>query len=435
MKNRIEIKNLNKMAYPILLNYLLLCVFEILDKAIVGQYSIEGFASVGIAASLIFEITGALGILSMAFGMMAAKEVGEKNFERFENIFVISKNLALLVGLCFFVISIVGGRLFFQVLYGLKDDTLNELLSYFYPASITVLQNMLLFQYSAYYRNKLNTKISFYSTVVSTSVNLFFDVSLVYGLCGMPELGTQGAAWGSVIGLFSGCLVYQIPYYLHRKQSEGINLCEKRAIRKNILKLYPALFGQEFFENTLFVFVVAGVVSRLGVTQMAIYGLLETVVGTIGLPIFAYATATQTYALQNRAAGEKVTVRRYLMTGQVLAAVIVTLLCVIAFPWREQFLRFIISDPGIIKRTANMAGIVLVVLLAKIPYQFSMSFLQGIEEESYVFRCAVVSMILTSLGVILCGRVAGIIGVYLMMTIEYLVLGMIYWKKVTRKGI
>ena len=33
MKNRTELKNINRMAYPILLKYLLLSVFEILDKA------------------------------------------------------------------------------------------------------------------------------------------------------------------------------------------------------------------------------------------------------------------------------------------------------------------------------------------------------------------------------------------------------------------
>lgn len=47
-----ELKNINKMAYPILLNYLLTSVFEILDKAVVGHYSVRGFAVVGIAEAL-----------------------------------------------------------------------------------------------------------------------------------------------------------------------------------------------------------------------------------------------------------------------------------------------------------------------------------------------------------------------------------------------
>jgi len=102
-----------------------------------------------------------------------------------------------------------------------------EMLSYFYPAAFTVVQNMLIFQYSAYYRNCFNTKITLYSTIVSTIVNLFFDYSLVFGCFGLPQLGTAGAAWGSVIGLFVGLFIYQIPYW--RKHSPVI---AKRMIEK-----------------------------------------------------------------------------------------------------------------------------------------------------------------------------------------------------------
>ena len=74
-----ELKNINKMAYPILLNYLLTSVFEILDKAVVGHYSVQGFAVVGIAETPVYEITGALGILSAAFYMIAAELQGKKD--------------------------------------------------------------------------------------------------------------------------------------------------------------------------------------------------------------------------------------------------------------------------------------------------------------------------------------------------------------------
>ncbi len=38
------------------------------------HYSAESFAVVGIAASVLYAITGALGILSSAFNIVAAKE-------------------------------------------------------------------------------------------------------------------------------------------------------------------------------------------------------------------------------------------------------------------------------------------------------------------------------------------------------------------------
>lgn len=109
-KNKIYQINIIRMSYPILLNYLLNTVFELLDKAIVGHYSVQGFAVVGIAASAIYAVTGALGILASAFHILAAEEKGKQNDVRFEQIFRISKQLALVIGVGFFLISMWGGR-------------------------------------------------------------------------------------------------------------------------------------------------------------------------------------------------------------------------------------------------------------------------------------------------------------------------------------
>ncbi|MFQ7527787.1 MAG: hypothetical protein ACLRMN_09605 [Mediterraneibacter gnavus] len=69
-------------------------------------------------------------------------------------------------------------------------------MSYFYPASITVLENLLIFQYSVYFRNQKNTRIALVVTGISTVVNLWFDFALVYGAAGFPHMGTAGANWG-----------------------------------------------------------------------------------------------------------------------------------------------------------------------------------------------------------------------------------------------
>ena len=201
MKNRKEFQELNRMAYPILLHYLLTSLFEILDQAIVGHYSVRGFAVVGIAASVVYGVTGALGMLSSAFHIIAAEKIGKQDERGFENAFAGSKILVILIGLTVVLVSILFGKPFFYAVYRQQGKELQELLGYFYPASFTVLQNMLIFQYSVYFKNRQNTKITLWVTVVSTTVNLFFDFVLVYGAAGFPRLGTAGAAWGSILGL------------------------------------------------------------------------------------------------------------------------------------------------------------------------------------------------------------------------------------------
>lgn len=150
MKNRKEFQELNRMAYPILLHYLLTSLFEILDQAIVGHYSVRGVAVVGIAASVVYGVTGALGMLSSAFHIIAAEKIGKQDERGFENAFAGSKILVILIGLTVVLVSILFGKPFFYAVYRQQGKELQELLGYFYPASFTVLQNMLIFQYSVY---------------------------------------------------------------------------------------------------------------------------------------------------------------------------------------------------------------------------------------------------------------------------------------------
>ena len=243
-----KVKDINRLVYPILLNYLLNSIFEILDQAIVGHYSSQSFALVGIASSMIYAVTGAFGIMSTVFNIIAAERKGKKDEAGFESVFAINKMLTLLIGFLFFIIGCLGGKLFFRQVYGITGNDLIEMLSYFYPAAFTVVQNMLIFQYSAYYRNCFNTKITLYSTIVSTIVNLFFDYSLVFGCFGLPQLGTAGAAWGSVIGLFVGLFIYQIPYW--RKHSPVIakRMIEKKYNKANV-SVVSIFFGARIFRK------------------------------------------------------------------------------------------------------------------------------------------------------------------------------------------
>ncbi len=429
--NRINKKNkicrkINQMAFPVLLNFLLSTVFELLDKAIVGHYSVQGFAVVGIAASFVYAITGALGILSAAFHIAAAEEKGKRDEQGFETTFMVSRYLALLIGISFFVLSLLGGRFLFQHVYGVRDDDLSELLSYYYPAAFTVVQNMLVFQYSAYFRNCLNARITLYSTVVSTGVNLFFDLSLVYGYCGLPKLGTAGAAWGSVIGLAAGLLVYQAAYLRMRSPASPVRFAAMKTVAGKILRLYPSLFGQELLESTIFACIVSAVVARLGTEQTAVYSLLDTAGSAIGLPVYAYATATQTFALQYHSAGDMTSARRYLNSGMQLSFSIVGLLCILCGIFDQTLLHLIIDDEAIIQQAQRLLWLIFLLQLAKIPYQIHMSYLQGIGREKFVLLCTAAGTIGTGIGVIIAGTLFGLTGLCLVMTSAFVSLGICY---------
>lgn len=404
-------------------------VFDLLDKAIVGHASLQGFAVIGIAQTPIYEITGALGILSGAFSMIAAKCRGQEDTQGFEAAFAVTRNLSLGIGLTFFLASLAGGRFFFQTVYKVEAEALEELLCYFYPAAFTVCQNLLTFLYSAYYRNRFNTRISVYSTAVSLCVNLFFDASLVYGLFGLPRLGTAGAAWGSVIGLWAGLLVYQIPYALG-KNKPAVSPSQAGRILQKLVALYPPLLGQEFLENTLFALIVTGVVARMGTQQMAIYGLLVTVGSLVELPIYAYATAAQTYALQTKASEHPELAERYIRLGRQFTAKVLfglSLLCLIG---HNQIFSLILSDQAVMNQAGRFLAWVLLIAWCKVGYQFRLGYLQGIGEERFIFLCAAFSTGAASIAVMILGGALGLLGVYFVSIGKYLALSVFFARKI-----
>lgn len=61
METRKEIRELHRMACPILCHYVLTSLFEMFDQAIIGQNSTRGFALVGIASVVLYGVTGSIG--------------------------------------------------------------------------------------------------------------------------------------------------------------------------------------------------------------------------------------------------------------------------------------------------------------------------------------------------------------------------------------
>lgn len=426
--NKKIIYNINKLAYPVLLNYMLLNIFELLDKAIIGHYSLEGFALIGVVAPPIFEITGALGALSEAFNILAAEQIGKGRQTEFERLFATGKGIAVLISTVFILMGFACGKAFFRTVYGLEKSQLNEALSYFYPNLLTVMLNMLIFLYSAYYRNKLCTKISFYSTAVSTVVNLFFDICLVYGYMGMPELGIAGAAWGSVIGLSAGLLVYQIPYFKHKcsivKKSVG-----QLANWKKIFHLYPTLFGQEFLAGTLFAFVLSAVVSRLSIEHMAVYNLLDSIISIISVSIYAYATSIQTYSLQQKAAGNISLAQRYLRYGSIFTLGLMFFLCFVTYIFRVSVMHCIVYDSAVITAASSIMLLAFLPVFPKVTSQVYMVYLQGIDEDKYVFLCTLLTTILICIGIVPAGKYFKLHGIYFILTAQYLIQSVLYIKK------
>lgn len=426
------VKIINSLSLPILMNYLISSVFDILDKAIVGHYSTEGFAAIGIASSVIYVISGSLGIFSVAYNIVAAEMAGKDDDDMFKKAFYSAMLTSLFIGISFIVLSLIGGRTFFKYAYGLNGDILNTLLAYYYPSSVTVLLNMIIFLFSVYFRNKQNTRIALYSTAAATVINVFFDYSLVYGRFGLPELGVSGAAWGSIIGLLAGIIVYVLAMVIVDKKIMYVSFSKKCVIR--MIKLYIPLLGQDIMECTIFTMIISGIVSRLGTSAMATYSLLESLGSMIILPVYAYSTSAMTLAIQKNAGNDKIAVKSILKTAIFLSLTVITFISITCIMFPERILGLIVTDRQTISSAKMLIIYLIIAELINIFHQIYKVYLQGTGKEKFVFLTSVIVSLLSIIWIYLLSKAAGIGGIYIGLSLNYLGLSLIYFMQISREG-
>ena len=421
-------KILIKMSLPILMNYLIMTLFEVIDKAIVGNYSTEGFAAIGVAANFIYLVTGALGVLSAAYNIIAAQFWGKNDKKQFNATFKTVMVITIVIGTLIIALSFVGGRLLFEKVYGLKNGILLLALDYFYIASVTVMMNMIIFNFSVYFRNMKNTKISFYSTIVSTVINIAFDYALVYGRFGLPELGVKGAAIGSVIGLSGGILVYLIKFKADKEKI--IKIKADKEVAKRIIKLYIPLLAQDIVEGTIFTMILTSFISRMSVINIATYNLLETIIGAVALPMFALSSSAITLALQKSFSKDRKDTLRIINTAISISILMIVSLGNIILLFPRVTMAIISKDNLVIDKAERVLLFAIIAVILKTFTVVYKSFLQGINNESFVFKSTVIISFLSLFWIYALVRIYGLRGIYIGIAINNMIFSIIYFKRI-----
>ena len=131
-------------------------------------------------------------------------------------------------------------------------------------------------------------------TVVEALSNVFFDYSLIFGNCGFPALGFNGAAYASIISEFLGMFVI---YLVIRRQ--GIakrfglfgNMILDFVYIKEILRFsYPLIFQQAFSIATWEYFFI--LLEHHGSTALQVSNAMRNVFGIFGSISWAFSTTT-----------------------------------------------------------------------------------------------------------------------------------------------
>lgn len=295
MKAKITNKEIWSIALPIMLGNMAQTIINFTDTAFLGRLGVVALGASMLAGLFYFVFTTIATGFAIGIQIIIARRFGEGNHKRIGIIFEHGSIFVFLLGV-----------ILFSILYFFSDKLLMWLIDShnIYVASLDYIRYRQFgimfvcfnFLYRGLYVGISNTKVITYSTIIMAVVNIFLDYCLIFGKCGMPEMGIGGAALASFCAEVSACIFFTVYSYITlRKRNFGMFKLHKleSELMGRILRVSTPTMVQKLFSFSVwFVFFV--MIEKMGETATGISSIVRSVYMILITPCFAFATTTNT---------------------------------------------------------------------------------------------------------------------------------------------
>ena len=422
------IREINRIAIPLILSTVTGTIMGMIDQAFVGHISVYAYGGVGLVASCINSLIGVLGALSIVFNIRGSHRRGEGDQESLNQLFGNFFLLSLMVGIALCLGFVLFSRPVLELGFGLHGETLTEAENYLQIFSLTIPLNLMLFIYSAVFKIFRKTGIIFLVSLGANLLNILLDYVLIFGHLGLPEMGTRGAALGTVTALAANLGFYAFLGKDYVRFTRKDLSLEKMG---QIFRFSLPFLGQETMEDILFVVGLNGIVARLGVTELAAYNLIAQFTNLILMPMFSYTAANTSLVSEWAGKGDRKQADKAGRYTFGLLCIWFAVFYVILVLGRERFARLISPDTEVIALAAACMPLALLIQLLNYYGNVWKSSLQSLGWQNWTLRTAFIINLLV-LGFM--GAAAWISGkilwIYLIQGLGYLGLSLAYtWKK------
>lgn len=422
------IREINSTAIPLILSTVTGTVMGMMDQAFVGHISVYAYGGVGLVASCINSLIGVLGAFSIVFNIRGSHRRGEGDQGSLNRLFGNFLLLSLMAGMALCLGFALFSRPVLELGFGLHGETLTEAENYLQIFSLTIPLNLLLFIYSSVFKIFRKTGIIFLVSLGANLLNILLDYVLIFGHLGLPEMGTRGAALGTVTALAVNLGFYAFLGKDYVRFSRKDLSLEKM---KQIFRFSLPFLGQETMEDILFVVGLNGIVARLGITELAAYNLIAQFINLILMPMFGYTAANTSLVSEWAGKGDRKQADKAGRYTFGLLCIWFAVFYVILVWGREGFAEMISPDTEVIALAAACMPLALLIQLLNYYGNVWKSSLQSLGWQNWTLRTAFIINLLV-LGFM--GTAAWISGkilwIYLIQGLGYLGLSLAYtWKK------
>ena len=208
MLNKIEAKNVLKIALPAVGEMVLCTMIGVLDTLMIGRYGGQlSVSTVGISWEILNAFANILVIMGIcvAITSIVSRLYGANKIDLAEEYATIGFGIgAIIIFTTIIFIFLFAGNLL--SLAGCDTKVLLTAKKFIRIVCLGLTFNMFTNIFSAIQRAYGNTKVPLITYVIIIILNFTLDYSLIFGKFGLPELGVIGAAIATIIAQFCGFL-------------------------------------------------------------------------------------------------------------------------------------------------------------------------------------------------------------------------------------
>lgn len=200
-----------KMSAPLMVSMFVMALYNIVDSIFLGMYSTDALTAVSYCFPF-QNLNAAFGV-GTAVGMSAllSRYLGAKEYDRADKV---AHNGFILVAINYSIFFLVGCFAGPIMRLMTSDSTNAQIIAdgtiYLRITQWLSFAPMIQSMFERLLQGTGKTKYIFYMQVAGTLFNAVVDPILIFGLFGMPRMGTKGAALATVFGQLFGCLLGHI---------------------------------------------------------------------------------------------------------------------------------------------------------------------------------------------------------------------------------
>lgn len=281
-----EGKLLLSMAVPMMLSMLVQALYNIVDSVYVAKVSEDCLSALSLAFPAQNILIGLATGTGVGVSTMLSRALGSRDNKLANRV---AGNSLFLCVCCWIIMAIFG--IFFADAFIHSQTDIESIRSYgdSYLRIVTIGSVFVYFEinFERLLQSTGQTKLSMWAQIIGAVANIILDPFFIYGWCGLPAMGTTGAAIATVIGQAFGALAGFLFHLKHNKEV-NIRLSDCRPDGHIILDIYRIGFPSILMVGigSLTNYLMNRILMAFTSTAVALYGAYFKLQSFFFMPVF-----------------------------------------------------------------------------------------------------------------------------------------------------